>query len=49
MKTNYVKEKKKKNATEIIPEAATRCLLWKKVFLKVAHNSQENTCVGVTF
>ena len=27
-------------------EAATEGVLWKKVFLKISQNSQENTCAG---
>ena len=30
-------------------EAATRGVLWKKVFLEISRNSQENTCVRVSF
>ena len=30
-------------------EAGTRGILWKKVFLEVFKNSQENTCVRVPF
>ena len=30
-------------------EAATRGVLWKKVFLKISQNSQENSCVRVSF
>ena len=33
----------------IFAEAATGGVLWKKVFLKILQNSQENTCVGVSF
>ena len=33
----------------ILLEAATRGVLWKKVFLKVSQNSQENTCARVFF
>ena len=29
-------------------EAATRCVLWNKLFLKNLQNSQENNCVGVS-
>ena len=31
------------------PEAATGGVLWKKVFLKISQNSQEHSCVGVSF
>ena len=31
------------------PEAAIRKCFTKLVFLKILQNSQENTCVGVTF
>ena len=30
-------------------DAATRGVLYKKVFLKITQNSQENTCVWVSF
>ena len=30
-------------------EAATGVVLWKKMFLKILQNSQENTCVRVFF
>ena len=30
------------------PEAASGGVLWKKVFLKISQNSQENTCARVT-
>ena len=30
-------------------EAATRGVLWKKVFLEISQNSQENTCVRASF
>ena len=30
-------------------EAATRGVLWKKVFLEISQNSQENTCTRVSF
>ena len=30
-------------------EAATRGVLYKKVFLKISQNSQENTCARVSF
>ena len=30
-------------------EAATGDVLWEKVFLEISQNSQENTCVGVSF
>ena len=30
------------------PEAATRDVLWRKLFLKILQYSQENTCVGVS-
>ena len=33
----------------LIPEAATRGVLWKKVFLKISRNSQENTCTRASF
>ena len=37
----------KKNVS--IPEAATRGVLYKKLFLKISQYLQENTCVGVSF
>ena len=30
-------------------EAAIGAILWKKLFLEISQNSQENTCVGVSF
>ena len=33
----------------IFAEAAARGVLWKKVFLEISQNSQENTCVKVSF
>ena len=33
----------------IFEEAATGGVVWKKVFLKISQNSQENICVGVFF
>ena len=30
-------------------EAAIRCVLWKKLFLEISQNSQENTCARVSF
>ena len=30
-------------------EAATRGVLWEKLFLEISENSQENTCVRVSF
>ena len=30
-------------------EATTRGILWKKVFLKISQNSQENACVSLFF
>ena len=30
-------------------KAATGSALWKKVFLKISQNSQENICVGASF
>ena len=32
----------------LLSEAATRRVLWNKVFLKNSKNSQENACVGVS-
>ena len=34
---------------EPIPEAVTRDVLWKKVFLEISQNSPENTCARVSF
>ena len=31
------------------PEAATRGALWKKVFLEISQNSQENVCARASF
>ena len=33
----------------IVAEAATRDVLWKKMFLQISQNSQENTCSRVSF
>ena len=33
----------------IASEAANRGVLWKKVFLEISQNSQENTCARVSF
>ena len=30
---------------KLLAEAATASVLWKRVFLKILQNSQENTCV----
>ena len=38
-----------KNIYELLPEAATRGVLYKKVFLQISQNSQENTCARVSF
>ena len=32
-----------------VTDAATRGVLWKKVFLEISQNSQENTCARVLF
>ena len=32
-----------------LSKAATRCVLWRNVFLKISLNSQENTCARVSF
>ena len=32
-----------------ITEAATEGVLWKKMFLKILQNSQENICARVSF
>ena len=37
------------SAKDICSEAATRGVLWKKVFLEISKNIQENTCVRVSF
>ena len=37
------------NAPYLIIEAATRGVLWKKVFLEISRNLQENTCARVSF
>ena len=36
-------------ASIVEPEAATRGVLWKNVFLEISQNSQENTCARVSF
>ena len=36
-------------APYLIIEAATRGVLWKKVFLEISRNLQENTCARVSF
>ena len=33
----------------VTSEAATNGVLYKKVFLEISENSQENTCVRVSF
>ena len=33
----------------VLSEAATRGVLYKKVFLKISKNSQENTCARFSF
>ena len=35
--------------TKIIKKASVRRCFTKKLFLKVLQNSQESTCVGITF
>ena len=40
---------KKQKSWVLTTEAATRGVLWKKLFLKIPQISQENTCVGVSF
>ena len=37
-----------KNSFYLI-QAVTRCVLWKKVFLEISQNSQENTCARASF
>ena len=37
------------STTHLYTEAATRDVLWKKVFLEISQNSQENTCARVSF
>ena len=37
------------NMAGVTPEATTRGVLWKKVFLEILQNSQESTCVRVSF
>ena len=32
-----------------VTEAATRGVLWKELFLEISQNSQENTCVRISF
>ena len=36
-------------SSKIYTEAATKGVLWKKLFLKISQYSQEKACVGVTF
>ena len=36
-------------AKDIITEVATKGVLWKKVFFEIWQNSQEDTCVRVSF
>ena len=33
----------------VLLKAATRGILWNKVFLEISQNSQENTCAKVPF
>ena len=33
----------------LLSEAATRDVLWEKVFLEILQNSQENTCARASF
>ena len=40
---------KHKYTCSLLTEAGTGGVLLKKVFWKITRNSQENTCVGVTF
>ena len=40
---------KRSNVECLLSEAATRGVLWKKVFLEISQNSQENTCARVSF
>ena len=44
---NYVN--KNYERVEHMWEVATGGALWKKVFLKILQNSQENNCVGISF
>ena len=44
----YLPEHLKELDSEFI-EAVTRGVLWKKVLLEISQNSQENTCVRVSF
>ena len=39
----------RRRKTNVSPEAANRGVLWKKVFLEILENSQENTCATVSF
>ena len=32
-----------------VTEAATRCVLQKRLFLKISQKLQENTCIGISF
>ena len=42
-------QKSKRRLATVTPEAATGGALYKKVFLKISQNSQENTCGRVSF
>ena len=46
---SYVEHLKYKTFICILTEAATRGVLFKKVFLEISQNSQENTCARVSF
>ena len=39
----------RKNPIQAVPEAGTRGVLRKKMFLEISQNSQENTCARVSF
>ena len=50
MKKTKIEEKKiVRSLIFLYEEASTGGVLWKKVFLKFFKNSQENTCVGMSY
>ena len=46
---NYFQNNNKKIILVKKPEAATRGVLQKKLFLKISQYSQENNCIGISF
>ena len=49
IKVRLVNDRNDANCRFDRTEAATRGVLWKKVFLEISQNSQENTCAKVSF